>query len=73
MLLYLKVKPNEHTDRIEKVGNEWLIRLKAPAQDGKANKHLVEYLSDVLDIPKSKIIIMKGQRSRIKCLEIDAD
>jgi uncharacterized protein (TIGR00251 family) len=70
MLLYVKVKPNQRFDRIEKKDNEWIVRLKAPAVDGKANEHLIEFLSEVLDLPKSKINLKKGATARVKCLEI---
>ena len=70
MVLYIKAKPNSRFDKVEKVGGNWQIRLKAPAVDGKANEHLIEYLSEVLDLPKSKILLKKGQTSKIKCLEI---
>jgi uncharacterized protein (TIGR00251 family) len=73
MLLFVKAKPNQRFDKVERVGAEWQIRLKAPAVDGKANEHLIEYLSEILKIPKSKINLKKGQTSRIKCLEIIAD
>jgi len=76
MLIYLKVKPNQRYDRIEKIENEdgshgiWQVRLKAAAVDGKANIRLIEYLSQVLGLPKSKISLVKGQTARIKCVEI---
>jgi uncharacterized protein (TIGR00251 family) len=73
MLLYVKARPNQRFDKVEKIGNEWQIRLHAPAVDGKANEHLIEYLSEVLKISKSKIILRKGHTSRVKCLEINAD
>jgi hypothetical protein len=73
MLLYVKARPNQRFDKVEKIGNEWQIRLHAPAVDGKANEHLIEYLSEVLKISKSKISLKKGHTSRIKCLEIMAD
>ena len=73
MVIYLKVKPNQRFDKIEKNGNEWQIRLKAPAVDGKANEHLVEFLSVVLAISKSKITLKKGKTSKLKCLEIDSE
>ena len=72
MLLYLKIKPNQRLDKIERVGNEWVVRVKAPAIDGKANDHLIEYLSEILEIPKSKFILKKGHTGRLKCLEIEA-
>jgi uncharacterized protein (TIGR00251 family) len=70
MLLYVKVKPNQRFDKVEKIGNEWQIRLKAPAVDGKANEHLIEYLSEILGVSKSKIVLKKGHTARIKCLEV---
>ena len=73
MLLYLKIKPNQRFDRIERFEEQWLIRIKAPAVDGKANEHLINYLSDILDLPKSKIRLKKGQTSRLKCIDIDAE
>lgn len=72
-MIYLKVKPNQRLDKVEKSGGDWQIRLKAPAVDGKANTHLIGYLSEVLEVPKSKIVLKKGQTSRLKCLEIDLD
>ena len=71
MLLYLKIKPNQRFDAVEGSSEQWLLRLKAPAVDGKANEHLINYLSDILDLPKSKIQLKKGHTNRIKCLEID--
>ena len=73
MLIYLKVKPNQRFNKVEKDGSGWQIRVKAPATDGKANKELVEFLSEVLHLPKSKLELKKGQTSRIKCVEIDLD
>lgn len=72
MQIYLKVKPNQRFDKIEKSGNDWQVRLKAPAVDGKANDHLIVFLSEVLALPKSKIRLLKGHTARIKCVEIDA-
>ena len=73
MLLYVKIKPNQRFDRVEFVDDQFLFRIRAQAIDGKANDYLVGYLSDLLDISRSKIIIKKGQSARIKCLEIIAD
>ena len=73
MTIYLKVKPNQRFERLEKIGNEWQIRLKAPATEGKANSHLIDVLSGILAISKSKITLKKGKTSRLKCLEIESD
>jgi uncharacterized protein YggU (UPF0235/DUF167 family) len=73
MLLYLKIKPNQRFDKVERIDGDWILKIRAPAADGKANQYLVEYLSRLLNIPKSKIVLKKGHTSRIKCLEIDAE
>jgi uncharacterized protein len=73
MLLYVKVKPNQRFDKIEQTPEGWQVRLKAPAVDGKANEHLIAYLSEVLDLPKSLIQLKKGLTNRFKCLEINSD
>lgn len=73
MVIYLKVKPNQRFNKVEKVETGWQIRLKSPAVDGKANENLIEFLSELLKVSKSKIILKKGQTSRLKCLEIEGD
>lgn len=73
MLLYVKVKPNQRFDKVELTSEGWQIRLKAPAIDGKANEHLINFLSEILDLPKSKILLKKGQTNKFKCLEIDSE
>jgi len=52
------------------------IKLTAPPVEGKANQALVEFLSEVLDIPRSKIDIVAGSNSReklISILDLDAE
>lgn len=51
----------------------WLVRLRAPAIDGKANEALVEFMSEVLGIAKGKIVLVKGHTARVKCLLIEAE
>lgn len=73
MVLFVRIKPNQRKDLIEKIAEEWQIRLKAPATDGKANENLVAFLSSVLAIPKASITIKRGHTSRMKYLSIDAE
>lgn len=49
------------------------VKIKAPPVDGKANKYLIELLSEVLKLSKSKIVLMKGETNAFKTFEIDAD
>jgi uncharacterized protein (TIGR00251 family) len=49
----------------------WHIKIAAPPVEGKANKELIKFLSEVLDISKSRISIEKGTTSHKKLLTVD--
>lgn len=46
------------------------VKIMAPPVDGKANAELVEFLSEILGIPKRQIEILKGETGRNKSVEI---
>ncbi|MFM9028567.1 MAG: DUF167 domain-containing protein [Bacteroidota bacterium] len=73
MQLYLTVKPGQRVNRIERSEYGWTVRLSAPPVDGKANDELLRFLGRILGLPKSSIKLLKGQSSRIKCVEIPLD
>ena len=70
MILSIKVKPNSRDNRMSKENGELVVRIHAPAQDGKANKAIVEFLSESMGIPKSFIEITGGTTSKYKRLSI---
>ena len=49
----------------------WHIKIAAPATEGKANKELIEFLSEVLDISKSRISIDKGATGQRKLIALE--
>ena len=49
------------------------IYLKSIAEDGKANKELISYLSSTLNIPQQDILIFVGEHGRTKILKIYKD
>lgn len=46
------------------------IRVSAPPVEGKANKALIKFLSDVLGVRKNKIEIVAGERGLDKIISI---
>lgn len=74
MILHLTVKPGSRKDEfiIEQEGS---IKLKIKEQpiEGKANKYLINYLSEIFEVPKSKIEILKGENNPHKKVSIDID
>lgn len=50
-----------------------LIKLTAQAHDGAANKALIEYVAKSLKVPKTKIEISSGLKSRVKTLTLQVE
>lgn len=46
------------------------IKINSPPVDGKANEALIMFLSTILNIPKYKINIISGEKSRVKKISI---
>ncbi len=46
------------------------LQIMSPPVDGKANIEIIKFLSKILGISKSKIKILKGERQKIKNIEI---
>lgn len=71
MIISLHVLPNAPKSQIVGEHNGSLkIKIKAPPVDGKANDAIVAFFSDFLDLAKSKIEILKGDKSKEKALII---
>jgi uncharacterized protein (TIGR00251 family) len=52
------------------INGGWRIRIAAPPVAGRANRMLIEYLSVILDIPKTRIIIIRGETGRKKVVAL---
>jgi uncharacterized protein YggU (UPF0235/DUF167 family) len=48
-----------------------LVRVSAPAVDGKANAATITAVADSLNLPRRNLRIVSGQRSRTKILEVE--
>ena len=70
--LAVKVKPKSSPQGIDGIREEHLlIRLSAAAVDGKANFALVSFLSKLLRIKKTEVLLVNGEKSRTKLLELN--
>jgi uncharacterized protein (TIGR00251 family) len=66
----VRVSPRARRDAIEGVAEGALrVRLTAPPVEGKANDALCRFLAERLDIPRSAVRIVSGERSRLKRVE----
>ncbi len=72
MRISVKVKANSKEEKVEQTGNnQFIIKVKAPAHEGKANSAMIKLLSKYFDIPKSMIIISKGKLCGNKIVDIE--
>ena len=65
--LHPRAKKNAITGTL---GDALKISLTAPPLEGRANQACIEFLADVLKLPRSSITIAAGQTSRNKLIRI---
>ncbi len=69
--LEIKVQPRSSKNQIVGEHNGALkVKLTAPPVEGEANQALLAYLASILKIPKKNVVLLKGESSRNKILEI---
>jgi uncharacterized protein (TIGR00251 family) len=70
--ILVQVHPGAKRNEILRFENGvWHMKIAAPPLEGKANKELVDFLSEVLDVSKSRISIEKGATSHKKLVAVE--
>ncbi len=71
MTLEIRVIPNAaRTTFVRRNEGCLVLKVNAPARDGKANKAAILYLADALGVAPSTIRIYSGEKTRHKKFEI---
>lgn len=69
--IFITAKPGSKKPGIEKTDEtHWIIRVREPATEGKANKAVLRAIADELKLPISRISILRGEGSRNKVITI---
>lgn len=72
--LALRVQPGAaRTVVAGRYGDALRVRVAAPANEGKANAELVRFVARVLDLPRSSVRIVHGERSRTKIVSVPGE
>lgn len=72
MIIKVKIHPNSKENKIISYSENLLeVRIKAPAIENKANKELVNFLSEYFKVNKNSVIIKKGEHSKNKTISIE--
>jgi len=70
-VLSIKLQPRASRNQVAGIhGSELKISVTAPPVDSAANQALINYLSELLDRPRSAIELLRGHTSRHKTLLI---
>ncbi|EAW33834.1 DUF167 domain-containing protein [Lyngbya sp. PCC 8106] len=71
VVLHVKVKPNsKQQSMVKNEEGTYIIHLKSPPIDGKANQELIKILAKQFNIPKSQVSIKSGLSSKNKLIEL---
>jgi uncharacterized protein (TIGR00251 family) len=71
-VLRLRVVPNAKRSEVVGLHGEAIkIKIQAPAQEGKANAALLEFLAKKLDVPTRQVTLVAGEKSRDKIVAIE--
>jgi uncharacterized protein (TIGR00251 family) len=67
----IKVQPRARRNAVVgELGGAVKIALTAPPVDGRANQACIEFLAELLSLPRSAIEIVSGQSSRSKVIRV---
>jgi uncharacterized protein YggU (UPF0235/DUF167 family) len=71
MLIKVKVFPNSKIEEIiKKSDDEYIVKVKDKAEQGKANKRVKELLANFFSKGEDKIILIKGSNQQNKIFKI---
>ncbi|MFA6594333.1 MAG: DUF167 domain-containing protein [Candidatus Buchananbacteria bacterium] len=71
MQILVEVKPNSKHEAVEKITDSvYKVRVRAPAQEGKANEAVIRTLADYFKVAKGLIKLKTGKTSRTKVITI---
>lgn len=67
----VKVRPSSNAESVVGVrGGELIVKVKARAEKGRANRELVSYLADWAKVPRRDVVILSGEHSRRKTVSL---
>jgi uncharacterized protein (TIGR00251 family) len=69
----VRVKPNSRTEELDQEGDSFIIKVKEPPREGKANQAIIKLLARYFSVSQNQVRILSGFRSKNKVVEVLAD
>jgi uncharacterized protein (TIGR00251 family) len=70
MKIRAKVIPNSKVEGVVREGDRFLVRVKEPAREGRANRAAIKLLAEHFGVSQRQVIISSGFGSRNKVIEV---
>ncbi len=70
MKIQVNVKPNSKTEEVSQEGDNFVVKVKEPTKEGKANQAVIKLLAKHFSVLQSQVRIVSGLRGRNKVIEI---
>lgn len=71
MKIQVKVKPNAGRNEVKRLADDrFEVKVSVAPEKGKANERVRDLLADFLDVPKSRVVLLRGETSREKVFEL---
>lgn len=72
MIIRVRAKPRSKKEYVKEIEEGFYeVAVSEAPEEGKANNRIIELMAIHFGVPKSKLRIIKGERSRLKLLSID--
>lgn len=69
----VQVKPRSKKEGVSKgPQDELIVAVNVPPIEGRANERVIELLSDYLKVPKSRIHLIRGEKSKRKTFRVES-
>jgi uncharacterized protein (TIGR00251 family) len=70
MKIQVKVKPNSRTEEVIQEGDSFIVKVKEPPKEGKANQAVIKLLAGYFGVLQSQVRILSGFKSKNKVIEV---
>ena len=57
MKILVKVKPSSKIEQLVREGDSFIVKVKEPAKEGRANRAVMKLLAEHFNVPKSQVRI----------------
>jgi len=69
--IQVKVKPNSKVGEVSQEGDSFVVKVKEPPKEGRANRAVIRLLAEHFGVPRSQVRILSGFNRKNKVVEIE--